>query len=113
MKIIRAQVINLLFSIGASIAPRTNEIYKWDWMNEEPHFLTSDDGGVWVSDKDDTWEEDNVVQIGHQGRPLFRIEAASEKNQFDNYINVSGNERVCVLKRHNNDCIIYSSSNYT
>jgi hypothetical protein len=99
MKIARARIIKMLFSVGASIAPKPYEIEESDWRVEQPLCLTGRDGGVWVAERDYRWVEGNSFEVGPQGTPLFRINGSSRKQQFD-IKNISGNGRFCVIKRH-------------
>jgi hypothetical protein len=103
MKITRSIVLNIIFHVGASIAPfgEPYQITESAWKAEQPGCLTSEDGGPWMSGSDFKWG-DKFETIGPEGRPYFQIRSADVKDHIDIY-NLSGAQRLYVLKRHNNN----------
>jgi hypothetical protein len=99
MKITRAIIINVLLSVGASIAPRPSTIKECDWRDDQPRCLTDEDG--WSADKNYEWVQGNSFPVGPEENPYFKIDAAPKKNQFCIH-NISGLGRFCVIKRLEN-----------
>jgi hypothetical protein len=100
MKINRAIIFNIFFSVGASLPPRLHTITEDDWVAAAPPILTSENA-VWVADKDYTWVKSKEFYVGPARIPHFKIMGTAGKNQFS-IENISDVQRHCVIKRLDN-----------